>query len=193
MVTRHGPRKVLASHPAAEIVVGGDELTRLRETTAPSALDREIVARAEAGSFDVYAFAARHEASAWRLADDLRGPELLELGTYLVQSHLWVYRRLAAAGVACIIAVELGEKEHEAMARGTRHALELVGDTADPQHDLDRWLLQHMCFFTSVAMSRAVGHILPDKLPLLERRRPSLAKLLVAAGFTCRPRAADSP
>jgi hypothetical protein len=192
--TQRGARRALVATPGARSTVrlGRDRLNGLRAVMEPSPLDLEIIARAKDAKAQLMIFRGQDDLgnASWGFDDSLDENATMELGRLLVESQLYAYRRLASVGVLCIVHTDLGFREVNALREGTRVLLEEIENaeatddpTAQALAQLDTWALKNFSYFFSVTMARLVSETLPNLMPMIEQRAPSLSKLLTAAGF----------
>jgi hypothetical protein len=193
LTTQRGPRRALVATPTkGDVRLGRERLLALRTSLEPSMLDLEIVARAKEAKAQLMIFRGRNDLgdASYGFDDRLDERSTLELGRLLVESQLHSYRKLAAAGVLCIVHTDLGFREVSALREGSRLLLEEVGATLDSEAKgdqalarVDEWALRNFSYFFSVSMARLLAETLPNLMPIIEQRAPNLSKLLANAGL----------
>lgn len=194
--TPKGSRTALTFTPRGEIRVGRKRLEELRRGVVTGLTDRAILAAARAhrgkGQLMVFRSKSASGKTVWDLSEDLNASELSELGLLLVRSQIPTYRGLAKEGALVMLHLELSPRASGALKRGTREVLRelrmrslsdgTMGDAGDDAvRKLDTWLLSHLSFYLGLSFDRAMKGTIPDMVPLLEQREPTLKLLLSAA------------
>lgn len=189
VVTSKGPRHVLVMTPRAPLRVGRERLIELRRSAAGSPIDDECVRRVRRGRGRIRAvlFRGRNDDSSasWGFAEDLGPDEELELAQLLVRSMNVTRRRLMAAGVLVHMHTEFSFRDADLCKRATERVIdELEGELAERVSPattllrLDLWALRHLTFYFTLAFDKVLSSVLPDKLPILERREHRVQELL---------------
>jgi hypothetical protein len=173
--------------------VGRERLAALREQSSAGIIDQEIVeeVRRRRTEMPIAVFRGLADSGeiAWAFAEDLSDAEVDELAYRLVVSQQPTYRSLLEAGVFVIVHVECGRRETPSFRAGTaRRLAELRGELADmtqtrrldPVRRLDIWMLQNLTFFFNLELESVLRDVLPDKIPLLEQRVPTIKAMLAA-------------
>lgn len=183
--TVQGPKKAWVAEPTEHMVVGRERLERFRTEGYPGGeVDRELLAavRAVEDSHQLVVFRAASDdgEGSWGFDPSLDDHEARELGYHLVTDQLPTYRRLVAAGVFAIVHVEFSARAVDALQTGTRRLLGELDDASIPDEmtpedalallQVDRWILDHLCFFFTLGFEEIVDSVLKQQLPWLEDR-----------------------
>jgi hypothetical protein len=181
--TKDGPRVALIVTPSP-VVVGRARLEALRKSTAPGALDREIIEEVRKRQGRVKALVIRF--ADWRVDPSLDVHDREELGLLLTRSQLSTYRRFLSAGIVVVVHGELGPVETEVFRRGAEHVIADI-ESSPARRDDDRALqrvdlfdLKHLCFFFSLSIDRLLTKVLPTQLELFETRAERIRDMLDA-------------
>lgn len=189
--TLKGPRTVVIATPDREYRVGRNRLAQLRGEVAIASIDQSVLDEIRSRDGELCAFIFRGSSDdgvgSWGYDEELTGAEATELGYLLVRSELPTYRRMLAAGAFLHIHVEWGFVELESYQDGSRRLLEELEEEAESATGeraailaIDTWMLQHLTFFFSLPLDHVLKIVLPQQLPLLERRVPRVKALLDA-------------
>lgn len=185
-----GQRAAMIITPAAHLRI--DETRRADPGEGLGSVDAEILAQGElrAQRVELAIFRGRddHGLGSWAFADHVSDAAARRLARTMLESHLHLYRGLMKAGLCLYIHVEWGARELEAFRAVTEDKLaELeaqVGDRDDlDDHPgaIDIWILRNLVFYFSVSLDKLLGSILPDKLPLMQKRIKRIQRTLRAS------------
>ena len=194
ITSRAGVHTALVVSPQRAMPWGRARLEQMREAASASALDRQILDAVRTRNGRVKVLCIRgcndDDSGHWRFDADLSDAETEDLGYLLVRSQVPTYRRLLACGVFALIHAEWGPREAIAFRHGSerlRDELRLGQSSraklaldVDPVATIDRWMLQHLTFFLTLAASKVLSEFLPEKLPLLAPRIPRIAPMVEA-------------
>lgn len=187
--TRVGPRLVVSCTPSAPVLLGRADLERMREVFEPSPRDLEILEqlRARERPADVFVFQSQAldgGAGSWYFEKDLSEDETAELGFQIVRSHRFLNRGLVDAGISMGIGAAKGYRELTALRAGGQRLLEELAaqarDASGPDKlriEADLYLVRHLMVFTSLNLPSLLRGVIPDKLPLCERRATTFREL----------------
>lgn len=191
--TVHGPKKAWVAEPTRHVVLGRERLEQFLWDGRPdSELDGALLAavRAVDDPHQLVVFRARSDdgAGSWSFDPTLTREEAAELGYRLALGTLPTYRRMVAAGVFAVVHVEFGQQEAEALAAGSRRALDELEAGSIPEEvraedgvailRVDRWILHDLTMFFTGDFDEILESVLPSQLPRLEERIPHLRQLV---------------
>lgn len=187
--TRGGDRVVLCVTPAAPIIFGREDLRRMSAATGPSPRDTEILDRLRRRKQPADVFVFQSQAlgggpGCWKFDPELSDEEAEEMGYHIVRAHRFVHRGLVDAGINMAIGAAKGYRELAALRSGTQRFAQTLSREAEHLHGADRlvceadlFLVRHLMVFTSLNVTSLVCGVIPDKLPLCERRAPKFREL----------------
>lgn len=187
--TKAGPRTVVSVTPSGPVVFRREDLARMSSVFEPSPRDEEIITalRQRRRPADVFVFQSQAldgGPGCWYFEDGLSEAEVDELGFHIVRAHRFVYRGLVDAGINMAIGAAKGYRELAALRTGTeRLARELAAELEHCAGDdrmvceADLFLVRHLMVFTSLDLPVLLRGLIPDKLPLCERRAPRFREL----------------
>lgn len=164
------------------------DATILEGPSGPSAspLDQQLIDRTR--DVDVFVFETSDPSGAprWTIDPAVADDQLAAIGERVIDRQRALYRAMARAGVRMTIGAAMGLRELEAFRSGTAKVLSHIvsqiesSDTEEPLVALDRWLLRHYTFFTSMSVERLVSTFIPERLPAMTSRAARLQSLLDA-------------
>lgn len=116
----------------------------------------------------------------------LGSDEREELGYLLFLSHMPVLRILLARGARLFVYVDwapdMMELFRRVMGRIVRERRAAIEPSRDPlvtrQLELDQWILERLTLFCAQPFDDVIAQLLPDSLPLFDRREERVARLL---------------
>lgn len=182
--------------PEQDIQWGREMLARFRRRIVNSARDVEIVQTFERAPSRprVFVFRGTNGDGSVRIhLGDLDPDEREELGYSLFLSHLPVLRRLTAGGAQLFVYVDWEPDTLELFRRsmgriaGERKAQ--MDARADPDAvpilRLDQWIFTRLTLFCAQSLGDVLTQLLPDSLPLFDRREERVARLLEGVSADC--------
>ncbi len=186
--TRAGPRTVVSLTPRAPIIFRRTDLAAMVARSEASPRDREIIRRlcSRDRPADVFVFQSQAPDGdgCWSFDEDLTDEEATELGYQIVRTHRYVYRGLVDAGISMAIGAAKGFRELECLRAGTRRFIEELSDElprltgqARLECEADLFMVRHLMVFTSLHLPQLLEGVIPDKLPLCQRRAPRFRDL----------------
>lgn len=185
-----GQRAAMLITPASHLRVGKDRLSS-DPPTGLSEVDAEILSQAElrASRVELAIFRGQDDdgRGSWAFADDLEDEDAVVVASRMLDSHLMVYRGLVKAGLCLHVHVEWGPRELRAFRIVTQEKIETLEDriaerrTAEAASDaVDLWILRNLVFYFGVSLDKLLTTILPDKLPLMEKRIIRVQRMMEA-------------
>lgn len=181
--TPSGTRRALVVSPTSHVVVGRDRLERPFRDGQLSEIDQSIIdaAAERAGRVQLTIFRGATEdgTGSYRFDPSLARPHADELAYRLVREQIAVYRALVDYGLCMHVHCDWGETESDSFRIGNlRLASELEMASKDKsvdrvdrrRHRADVWILRNLCFYFPSRMSPLVTRVLPENLPMMERR-----------------------
>ncbi len=187
LATDVGPRQALVLTPGTDIIVS--ELPAPSQHGRLSATDRQIVeaARQTVPQFHATVCIFRGRAPGgdgrYRFAPGISEEQALRLASAMLTGQVLVYREMVRLGVCLFIHTDFGPLEVEAY----RSAVDQLADALEPRtvgsgvearrSRLDLWMLRNLIFFFSLGFDKFVATILPDKLPLMEKRMERIRRM----------------
>ncbi len=183
----------LVASPAAPIVLGRARLDELRTTGRSGDIDRAVIKELSASPNPCEVVILRGSnlarQSLWQFDTALSQEQRTQLALLLVRSQLETYISFAAIGVIGHFILGLGRRETLAMHKATatilselEQHLEILPPEEAMRHHLllHRHLLCHFSYFLFTDYEAALRDFVPRALPLLERDKDLLGKLLEA-------------
>jgi len=188
VVSKQGKHPVLVVTPREVVTVGHMRMAQLRDRTAPSALDQEILrqVRRRSGRIQILMLRGQNDdgSGAWQIDPSLGDDEAAELGYWIARSQLPSHRRLLASGLLAFLHVHFGSRDVSALRRGVdRLTAEMqserdLGDELSAIRKVDLWVLRHLSFYFSLSSAQVLHDQLPSKAALFESRIPRIRELL---------------
>ncbi len=187
LTTGVGPRQALVLTPRSDIIVADPPPPGQQGELTPT--DRRVIEAARqtvqqtGATVCIFRGRAPGGDGAYRFAPDISEGQALRLAKSMLAGQLLVYREMVRLGVCLFIHTDFGPIEVEAF----RSSVDLVaeelealteGDSAEAHRArLDLWMLRNLIFFFSLGFDKFVATILPDKLPLMEKRMERIRRM----------------
>lgn len=190
IATAKGQKHALVMAPRVPVAVGAERLSALRRGLERGSIDDECISevRRRGGRIQVLVFRGRNDSGsgAWSFGEGLTAADETELGRLIVKSMETTRRLLTAEGVFVHVHSDFTFRDAQIFKNGTECVIAEATDelargelTDDRRTELkvDLWTLKHLCFYFTLPLSKVLRDVLPDKLPLLERRAQSVREL----------------
>lgn len=176
---------VLVITPRAPMVLGVERIEALRKVPGLSPADRYLIEQTRKRGHRVHlaVFRAANDAGErlWSFDPQLSSSQVEELGYLVTKGLLPVHRRMMANGVALLAHTEWGTRECYAMRCGVRRLLTELEQQPHPSAaltDVDRWVLRNMCFHFALGFEHVTKSLLPNQIPMIERRWARVSELV---------------
>lgn len=180
-----GERTALVLTPIVEITA-----SKPPDPGGPGSIERWVIDAArnavEEKLATVCIFRARADdgVGAYRFSRDLGSLTPTDLAEQMLAAQMFVYREMVQIGVCLFVHTEFGYTETEAFEGASRRLQASLGpraDDGDVEAEVDLWILQNLVFFFTVRFQGLTTSVLPDKLPLMERRMERIRRMAVRA------------
>lgn len=189
--TREGSRSALVFAPTRRLSMGRERIGALGQSETIGPMDRTLIdavgARATPPSVVIFRGISADGCGSWGFAEDLSPEECHEMGRRLARAQIPVYRRMLHRGMTLMVHVDWGPRECEAVRRGlVARADELeqeqrAAGSDDPDRVIrrvDHWIARNLNFYFTSRYQRVVERLLPDQLPMFEKRHTRLRSML---------------
>lgn len=120
----------------------------------------------------------------YRFSEDLGALTPTDLAEQMLAAQMLVYREMVQMGVCLFVHTEFGYTETEAFEGASSRlqaSLRPRADDGDVEAEVDLWILQNLVFFFTVRFQGLTTSILPEKLPLMEKRMERIRRMAVRA------------
>ncbi|MCR9162071.1 MAG: hypothetical protein ACE37F_28445 [Nannocystaceae bacterium] len=175
--TASGERRALVLTPTVEVYLSSTP--NVAGELSPA--DRWILERARwaagTGGATVCMFRGEGPNGCYRFEPSLGLASATALAEEMLLGQLRAYREMVQLGMCLFVHAGFGHLETEAFREATaavaRSLQRLGGATAE----VDRWILQNLLFFFTASFEALVGKVLPEKLPMMEKRMDRVRRM----------------
>lgn len=137
----------------------------------------------ELASFCIFRGRDETTGGAYGFAEALSEDDAAEVATAMLQGQILVYREMVRLGLCLIVHTDFGYAEAAAFRTAIDRLLTQLepkasGDDLEARRArLDQWILQNLVFFFTGSFETLASTILPDKLPMMEKRMERIRRM----------------
>ncbi len=99
------------------------------------------------------------------------------LAEAMLEGQLLAYREMVRLGMCLFVHADFGYREAEAFRDATDAVARALERRTGPEAEVDLWILQNLVFFFTVSFENLVTTVLPDKLPMMEKRMDRVRRM----------------